>query len=138
MTSRSVLHRGRRRVETLFLDSCRITKPGTGPTGFDEATGQNTPPPRVTVYEGPCRIQVKSDINSNVVETTSGEHEFTYLTATLQLPIAGTELVRPDNISEILACVDDPTMVGRLWNVQGVYHKSQATHRRFRIREVIA
>lgn len=121
-----------------MTDTCRITKPGTGSVAFNETTGQNTPPARVVVYEGPCRFQVKSDMNSNVVETTAGDHEWSYLTATLQLPIDGSELVRPDNVAEVLTCPYDATMVGRVWNVQSIYHKSHATHRRYRIREVIA
>lgn len=130
-----------------MLDTFRITKPGPGGKGtFNNATGKyDAPPARVVVYEGRARLQVKADINSNVVETTAGDREATYLTATLQLPIdapadtvEGTPgAVRPDHIAECLTCPTDSTMVGRLWNIQGIYHKSQATHRRFRVREVI-
>jgi len=136
---------GRAEVESLMLDRCRITKPGAGDPVFNEANGQYTDPPRVVVYEGKCRIQVKADINSNVVETTAGEREWTYLTMTLQLPIdpgsgdiGTTEAVRPDNIAEMLSCRHDADLEGRVLNIQGTYHKSQATHRRFRVREVIA
>jgi hypothetical protein len=128
-------------------DRCRITKSGTGKGTWNPATGKyDNPPARVVVYEGRCRLQVKADINSNVVETTAGDHEWTYLTATLQVPIDQVDDdgvghpgdVRPDHVSEMLASPNDPTMIGRLFNVQGIHHKSQASHRRFRIREVIA
>lgn len=142
MASRSeilaTIAEGRAEIESLMLATCRITKPGTGTPTFDEATGQYTDPPRVPVYEGKCRIQVKADINSNVVETTAGEREWTYLTMTLQLPIEGSEAVRPDDICEILTSPEDSSLEGRLLNIQGMYHKSAATHRRFRVREVIA
>lgn len=136
---------GRAEMETLMLDTVRITKPGEGARVFDEETMQYTDPPRVVVYEGKCRLQVKADINSNVVETTAGDREATYLTATLQLPIDADDStvvgepgdVRPDHVAEYLTCLTDATMVGRKWNIQGIYHKSQATHRRFRVREVI-
>jgi hypothetical protein len=137
----------RRDAEDNMSDRCRITKPGTGKGTWNPATGKyDNPPARVVVYEGRCRLQVKADINSNVVETTAGEREWTYLTGTLQVPIyqvdadgvGTTGAVRPDHVAEVLAAPSDSTMVGRLFNVQGIHHKSQATHRRFRIKEVIA
>src|SRR5690348_12136834 len=151
MSLESILARGRRRTEDLMTDTCRITRPATEDDAewvaqvIDEDTGQYPEQGRVTVYEGICRIQVKSDINSNVVETTAGEREWTYLTSTLQIPVetpasATGEVadVRPDNIAEVLTAEFDATLVGRLFNVQGIYHKSQATYRRWRIREVIS
>lgn len=129
-----------------MLDTCKITKPGTGGRVFDEATGEYADPARVTVYEGPCRMQVKADINSNVVETTAGEHEWTYLTSSLQLPVGddprivtgSSADVAVDHIAEWLTCPDDPNMEGRLFNITGPFHKSQAVYRRFRVREVVA
>jgi hypothetical protein len=141
---------GRAEMESLMLDRCRITRPTRPdeadyvPPVLDETTGQYPTPARVVVYEGKCRIQVKADINSNVVETTAGEREWTYLTMTLQLPVrpgrgdkGSSEAVRPDNILELTRCCLDPDLEGRLLNIQGTYHKSQATHRRFRVRELI-
>jgi hypothetical protein len=125
-------------MESIFLDTCEITRPGEGDPVFDEETGQYTYPDPVVVYTGPCRLQVKVDINSNVVETTAGEREWTYLTATLQLPYVGSEDIRPDNVAKILTSAHDDTLPGRLYNVQGIYHKSDATHRRYRVREVIS
>jgi len=143
--TRTVLE-GRAEMESLMLDRCRITKPDPDAPApvLDESTGQYPPVPRIVVYEGKCRIQVKADINSNVVETTAGEREWTYLTMTLQLPvepgpgdIGSSSNVRPDNIAEMLSCPTDASLEGRLMNVQGLYHKSQATHRRFRVKELI-
>jgi hypothetical protein len=157
MASRSeifgTLAEGRAEMESLMLATCRITRPAepgdpeyVDTSTIDEATGQYPAAGRVVVYgpdvpagnDGRCRIQVKADINSNVVETTAGEREWTYLTMTLQLPIAGSEAVRPDNICELLTSPEDTSLEGRLLNIQGMYHKSAATHRRFRVREVIA
>jgi hypothetical protein len=80
-----------------------------------------------------------------VVETTAGEREWTYLTSTLQVPVetpadatGDVGDIRPDNIAEALTAPFDATLVGRLFNIQGIYHKSQATYRRWRIREVIS
>jgi hypothetical protein len=131
----------------IATDRCRITKPGVGKGPFNQATGKYDTPARVTVYEGPCRIQVKADINSNVVETTAGEREWTYLTAQLQVPVRtpeGDDVVGSvndidvDHVCEILTAPHSPTLVGTLHNLQGTYHKSQAVYSRYRLREVVA
>jgi hypothetical protein len=100
---------------------------------------------RVTLYEGVCRVQVKVDINSNVVETTAGDREWTYLVAQLQLPVetptgatGDVADVDVDHICTVLTSPSDPTLVGVVYNIQGIYHKSHAVYRRFRVREVIA
>lgn len=141
-----VLAAGREAFEaSLLTDTCRITAPGSGERVWDENTGQYADPERVVVYEGPARIQVKADINSNVVETTAGEREWTYLTAQLQLPvvtptgaIGSVDDVDVDHVCEILSAPYSPTLVGSLFNIQGTYHKSHAVYTRFRVREAVS
>ncbi len=125
----------------LLSDACIITKPGEPVPGvdyFNNDTGQYDYPDRVVVYEGPCRLQVKVDINSNVVETTAGEKEWTYLTSQLQLPVIGSELVDVDHVCEITASEYDEALIGVLLNITGPYRKTVATYRRFRVRELVA
>lgn len=139
-------------AEANMPDTCRVTRAAAvgdaeyvDTSVLDENTGQYPTQGRHVVYEGRCRFQIKADINSNVVETTAGEREWTYLTSTLQTPIAAsaTEVgdpgaIRPDNVAESLTCPNDPSMVGRVFNIQGaISHKSQASHRRFRLREPV-
>lgn len=139
MSADSVVRAGRLAAESLMVDTCRITKPGEGKGPFNEHTGQYDPPPRITVYEGKCRIQVRSDINANAVEAVVGDHEWTYRTATLQLPIEGTGQIRPDFVCEYLTCPLDPDMVGRQFNMQAESKgKTHATHRRYRLRELLS
>lgn len=149
-------------AEAQMIDTCRITIAGEGKGPFNEETLQYDPPPRITVYgpgsvdaagnpitadtaegratlAGRCRIQVRSDINSNAVEAVVGEHEWTYRTATLQLPILGTSRIPSKATVEYLTCVYDHDMVGRVFNVSAeTKGKSQATHRRYRIRELMS
>lgn len=126
------------KIEALMIDTCRITRPGDGVPVFDEDTGQYTNPEPVVVYEGKCRIQVRSDINSNAVAAVIGEHEFTYRTGTLQLPIEGTGDVSTDSTAIVTACPLDADMVGRQLHVMAeTKGKTHATHRRYRIREVV-
>jgi hypothetical protein len=148
-----VLDEGRREFRGMCTDVLRITRNGAGGRGaFNETTGQyDAAPARVVVYEGPGRVQVKADINSNVVETTAGDREFTYLTDQLQLPAEfppytdwydGTVVGSPfevdvDNVVEILAAPYAPSMVGSKLNVAGPYNKSQAVYLRFRVREPV-
>lgn len=146
MSLGSVLEDGRRAFAELCTDTCRITRDGDGPRGpLNEATGQYAPPPRVIVYEGPARLQVKADINSNVVEATAGEHEWTYLTAQLQLPtetpvgaVGSVHDVGANHLCEMLAAPHSPSLVGRRLTIQGPYHKSQAVYLRFRVKEPAA
>lgn len=147
-----------------MIDVCRITAPGAGGKGaFNETTLQYATPARVIVYgpgavdldtgdpivgdtprgrailAGKYRIQVRSDINSNAVEAVVAEHEWTYRTATLQLPILGTEHLQSDYVLEIVTCTYDEALVGRVFNMQAeTKGKTHATHRRFRIRELMS
>ena len=145
MSIESLISDGRIAFDALMTDACIITKPGVGPAVINEATGAYTYPARVPVYAGPCRIQVKADINSNVVETNAGDREWTYLTAQLQLSVrtppgatGSVDAVDVDHICEVTAAPHSPSLVGALFNIQGTYHKSQAVYQRFRVHEVVA
>lgn len=134
-----------------MIDTGRVTRPAreTDP-GYvapvmDPDTLQYSESPRVTVYEGACRVQVRSDINSNAVEVVAGDREGTYRTSTAQFPmepIPGETghpgWIQSDNELEILTSPLDPIRVGTILNLQAdTKSKTQATHRRFRAREVI-
>jgi hypothetical protein len=136
-------------------DWCRITKPGVGAPVLDETTGVNTHPAAVVVYEGPCKFQVRSDVNSNVVEVTAGEREWAYQTATCQIPVitptgsidvggvlrpvvGSTGNVRVDHTVTVVASEGDPELVTRQFQIRALHHKSHATSRRLRITEAVA
>lgn len=140
----SELAEGRAAWLALATDTCRITKPGTGGLGpINEATGQyDTEAAAVVVYEGPCRVQIRADVNSNVVEVTVGEKEWAYQTSILALPvitpagaIGDTADVRIDHTVTYLTCPADPGMVGRVFQIRALMHKSHMTSRRMRIAE---
>lgn len=130
-----------------MIDTCRITRAvPPGPEDFNEATLQYATPAPVVIYEGPCRVQVRADINSNAVEAVVAEHEWTYRTGTLQLPITAPEgsvgstaNVRPDDTATMLSCPLDAEMVGRKLNLQAdTKGKTAASCRRFRTRELMS
>lgn len=149
------LARAREEFLEMASDTCRITRVAkVGDAEFvaqviNETTGQYPAQGRVTIYHGPCRTQVKADINSNVVESTAGEREWTYLTSQLQLPVltptghdryvsGSPGAVDVDHVAELLAVPHQPTSVGSRFTIQGPYHKSQAAYLRFRVKEEVA
>lgn len=132
-------------LNELATDTCRITKPGAPTRGAMDPDTLQYPDEaeRVLVYQGPCRFQVKVDINSNVVETTAGDREWTYLTDQLQLPVetppgalGDVADVDVDHVCEALTAPFDSTLVGAKFNIAGPFRKSQTVYRRLRIREV--
>jgi hypothetical protein len=122
-----------------LVDRCRIVRPGASGSGtFNETTGQyDNPASAVVVYEGPCRWQIRADINTNIVEPQELEREWAYQTSTLQLPVEGSDRVRNDDVATCLAARYDDALVGRVFNIQAAQHKSMASTRRFRAREVV-
>lgn len=149
----SVIAAGRAAMADLFTDTCRITRAAEPEDAeyvdtdtLDEETGQYPEQARVTVYEGPCRIQVRADINSNVVETTAGEREWTYLTSQLQLPVetpagatGSVNDIDVDFVAEILTAPFAPALVGHVFNIQNrIGAKSHEVYARYRVREVVA
>lgn len=133
-------------AEAQLVDQCRVERwPAidAGDAVFDEDTGQYAPPTDPTaddplvIYEGPCRWQIRADINTNVVEPQELEREWAYQTSTLQLPISGSGGIRSN---DVVTCTDahyDPTLIGRVFNIQAAQHKSMASTRRFRVREAV-
>lgn len=125
-------------AEENLTDTCLIERAPAGRGTFDEETGQYTQAAdRALIYEGPCKVQIRADINSNIVEPVEVEREWGYETSTLAVPIAGTEDVRPDDICTILTSQYDPALPGRVFNVHTSFHKSIATTRRFKLREPV-
>lgn len=138
------LAEGRGAWLALAVDTWRITKPGVGEPVLDEATGVRVPPAPVLVYEGPARLQIRSDVNSNVVEVTAGEREWAYQTATLAVPIAtppgalgDPTGVHIDQTATCLVAVEDPALQDRVFQIRAIMHKTHATSRRLRVTETV-
>jgi hypothetical protein len=138
-------------AESEMIDRCRITRAADTRGAFNEATGQYDTPAPVVVYEGRCRVQVRADINSNAVEAAVGDHEWTYRTATLELPVAAgndatgrpdvgdPSQVVPDCVTELLESPLDPSRVGRRLVVTAeTKNKTLASCRKFATRELLS
>lgn len=140
------LDEGRAAWLAMATDTCRITKPGAAGKGdLNETTGQyDTEAAEVVVYQGPCRMQIRADVNSNVVEVNVGEKEWAYQTSILALPVLAPTgatgdpaAVRVDHKVEYLTCPADPGMVGRVFQIRALMHKSHMTSRRLRVAEPV-
>jgi hypothetical protein len=156
--------RGRAAMVGLYTDRCLVTRDAV--VGEPEYVTNRAPDPvtlqipgqgQVTVYKGPCRMQVKVDINSNVVSVVTGEREATYLTGQMQVPVEVEELTQfsdrdtfdgtgflgnpglidVNSTALWMVCPYDSMMVGREFRIAGPYHKSQAVYRRFRVNEAV-
>lgn len=118
-----------------MTDTCTITRAGVGTPTFNETTGQYTNPARVTIYSGPCRVQVTSLI-ANSATSNAGERAATVQGSELQLPVAGTGDVSVNDVAEITASAHDDELVGRKFTISARHEKSHATARRLRVIEV--
>lgn len=140
MSAESTTLAGRVAIEAMMIDRCVIRRFDPADRVWDEPTVRYYPGEGQIIYTGKCRVQVRSDINANAVEAVIAEHEWTYRTATVQLPITeGTADISPDCVLEITASPLDPERVGIILNLQAdTKGKTHATHRRFRARELMS
>lgn len=135
MSRASVTSRGRAAAEGGFDDTCVITRAGTGKGAFNTSTGQYAAPARVTVYSGPCRIQVTALI-ANSSASSAGQRAATVQASELQLPIAGTGDVSIKDVAKITASAHDAELVDREFTIDARHEKTHATSRRLRVSEV--
>lgn len=144
MSAESAVLAGRAAAEDRMRDVCRITKAGTGERVFDDGTGQYTDPAPVEVYGpatapqfGKCRIPRRSTALTSGAETSAGDIAWKIGEYPLDLPVIGSENVRPDQIVTYLSSDMDPALVDRVFTITEPTRQSQATARRFAMREVV-
>jgi hypothetical protein len=130
MTRASVLARGRVAAEAGMADACLIEH-RTGRTAND-LTGYDTET-WTTVYSGRCRIQQSIAMGQRA---EAAEASIVVLRLEVQLPVAGTEAVGRGHRVTVTAAVHDSALVGRLFKVRDLAHKSEATARRMTIEEL--
>lgn len=129
------LTEGRALAEALMTATCIITKDGDGEPVFNTTTGQYDDPDRVTVYEGPCRIQIRGERSSGS-DAEAGDRRVDTQQPELQLPVAGTEDVAINQQAKILTNPLDESLVDRVFTIDGRHEKTHATMRRLRVIEV--
>ena len=121
----------RAQAESLMVDACVIDRQ-SGET-LNVTTGQMTPT-YAPVYSGRCRVQAPGTQGGN---PNAGEHQFTVLGHVVQLPIDATVYAVGDRV-RITAASLDPALVGRVFTVTSLMHKSHPTSRRLVCDEILA
>lgn len=129
MTRASVLARGRAAALAGMVDTCTIVRVANG--AVDENTGRIAQTEQ-TIYSGVCRVQ-NQRAQSRAEEV--GEDRALLLPMEIQLPATVTGLCVGDRIT-ITASINDADLVGRVFMVRDLAHKSEATARRVRVEEV--
>ena len=116
-----------------MLDTCRITKPGGTPT-LDPTTLQYVDPAPVVVYEGKCFLPRATP---GVSTAAAGEASWQVGEYPLSLPVVGSENVAPGHTVTILTATHDASLVGLVFGITEPVRQSQATARRFRMKQVV-
>lgn len=130
MSRASVLARGRAAAEAGMQDACVIRRPsGSGTT--NPVTGYPTPND-TTVYTGKCRVQQAVAVAR---PHDVAEDQVLVVRFDLQLPVAGTEGLQVKDEVTITAAFNDADLVGRVFTVWELAHKSESTARRVGIIE---
>jgi len=133
MSRESVLARGRAFLVGGLVDTCRIERVVAEDT--NSLTGVVTKQ-WATVYQGPCRIQAATANWAG--PATVGEAAIRLAAAELQLPVVGSEGVLIDMRVTHLTSLHDTEMVGRVYAVTGLSHKSHATTRKLPLQEILS
>ena len=121
---------GRALAESLMLDTCTVKTP-TGTT-TNSTTGVVT----VTytdVYAGRCKVQATSPTASNPVV---GGATFTVQRSEVHVPV-GAFTPAVGQVVTLTAVPLDVLLVGRVFRVVSLLHKSQATAYRLGVEEVV-
>jgi hypothetical protein len=128
MSAATVLARGRAAALALMVDACvikRITSTSTNPT-----SGVITPS-YSTLYTGQCRVQ-QSGSQGQLAD--AGEASLVLLRLEVQLPMSVTGLAEGDEIT-VTSSALDPDLVGRVFVIRDLMHKTHATARRLGVVE---
>lgn len=122
--------RGREAAESLMLDACTITRPGTPVTDPNTGDVTNTP---VTVYTGRCKVQSKDSATSN---PEAGEATFTVVSRQVHIPANAAD-VRDGDVVTITASRLNAFTVGKQYRVSGFTPDSFDTAFRLPVKEIL-
>lgn len=122
---------GRKIAEAEMLDTCTITRAGTGQGTWNDATGQYDPPAGSTVYSGRCKVQTR-DVQVNNPDV-AGREAFV-VDWTVHLPVVGSEAVQQGDTVTITAAALDSALVGRTFTVDGPHLGTAKTARRLPVK----
>lgn len=130
MTLTAALARGRAAAERMMVDTVTIDR-ADGTTARDPDTGAETPNYGAALYSGKARIQQRAAVSQ---EDEGAGRTVTTLRLELQLPTSVTGLQVDDRVT-VNTAAHDADLVGRVFRVSALHHKTHATARRVAIEE---
>lgn len=110
-----------------MVDACAIRRRTGESVGADGAIT----PTYATLYAGKCRVQ---QVTAEPTPADPGEDRELLVRLTVQLPMSVTGVQPGDEIT-VTASAHDPDLPGRVFLVQGLHHKTEATSRRVSVIE---
>lgn len=122
MSRASVLARGRGKAEEGMEDACTIRR-RTGDAVGDDGKVTDT---YADVYAGKCRVQ---QVTTEPTPADPGEDRQLLVRLVVQLPTSVTGLQAADEVT-ITTAAHDADLVGRVFLINGLHHKTHATSRR--------
>lgn len=131
MSAADAVAEGRTQAELLMFDACVVDRPG--PVVTDPDTGVAAPSLE-RIYDGKCKVQQTIAQSSN---PTAGGHSFTVQSTRWDTPVSAGPFAVNDVVT-MTGAVLDPQLVGRVYRVVELFHKSGATAQRVRVEEVSA
>lgn len=129
MSRETTILRGRAFAEQGMVDACQIRRQ-TGET----TTGGVITPTWTSLYDGKCRVQVRSQIQSGA-QSNVGEAAVILEHLEVQLPASVVGLQEGDQVT-VTASLGDPDLVARVFRVRDVLSKSHLTSRRVTVTEI--
>jgi hypothetical protein len=122
----------RRQAESMMVDTCTVeyVNPDAEP-GWDEGSGTSVPT-YASRYTGKCRVQTTLTEPSN---PDAGEREWTVESFTVSVPMSAVGFEVGDRVT-ITTSAFDADLVGGVFTVTGLAHKTHMTARRLRVQEV--
>lgn len=131
MSAISTVLRGRVAAERLMIDTVKVERYGAD----TEGPGGVLTPAITLVYQGKCRLMVRTRERLGGSWQNVGEAQVIVSRLELQLPIAAPECIEGDRVT-MLTSVLDQQFVGKTYAVRDVMVKSYLTARRVTIVEV--
>lgn len=131
MSRARLVDRGRAAAEAGMVDACTIRRPVTGLAVTDPVTGvvvKGYAP--ADPYSGKCRVQ---QLLARVDQHDVGEDYVTMLRLVLQLPVSVVGVQVNDEVT--ITVSQDPDLVGRVFLIWDLFHKTDSTSRRIGVKE---
>lgn len=131
MSATSITLAGRRAAERLMVDTCTVKRLASQVS--DPETGVITPT-YTTIYTGRCKVQRTSHpTNSRPLNVGEAELFAAYIELHLPTSVLGVD---SDDFATIDAAPLDADLVGTVFHLRELAHKTFQTARRFGVQEV--